>query len=251
MKVLSLIITYMISTTMVLAQHTVSSARQDLHQIFSQLENVSEYQKLKSENLSSSSNTCDQIDTSVIIKKVDKRLAKARRSNETLSKSISSETKKFKRIKKRQARMTKRILKKQKRISKYYKKAVKLNPELTREEFVLGLRESLNPLIVQNGIKQIVSLLTDAGSMENYLLTMKSNLVTCESELLGDNSGLIYLIIFIGVPVLAIIASLVALIAGAGTFALWSFLGAIAILVVFFLIGNLSNKLFIPNKEEV
>jgi hypothetical protein len=235
----------MISTTMVLAQHTMSSARQDLNQVFSQLENVSEYQSLKS------TNSCEELDKSILIKKIDKRIAKAQRRNESLQKSLTKEIKKYKILKKRQSRMTKRILKKQRRVTKYYKKALKLNPDLTREDFVSGLRASLLPTVVQNGVTEITSLLTEAGSMENYLLNMKSGLLTCDKELMSDNSGIIYLIIFIGVPVLAIIAALIGLIAGAMTFALWTFIGAVAILVVFFLIGNLGDKLLILNEEEV
>jgi len=243
-KITALIITYMISTTLVLAQHTMAGVQSDIYQVFSQLNNTTEYQKNKS-------NSCESQDTQELLRKIDIRIKKARASNETLAESIKKESKKFKQVKYRQAKMTKKILKRNRRVNKAYRKAKVSFPELTFKTFVKELRASLNPSHVTSGLIQLESVLTNAGSMESYLLTMKNSIETCETLIDGGNSGLIYLIVFIGVPVLAIVSALVALLFGATGWALWLFVGAVAILLVFFIIGNLGSRLFVKNKEEI
>ncbi len=243
-KITAFILTYMISTTLVLAQHTYANVQSDIYQVFTQLNNTTEYQKNKS-------NSCESQDTKELLKKIDTRIEKARSSNESLSESIKTESRKFKQVKYRQAKMTKKILKRNRRVNKAYRKAKKSFPELTFKDFVKGLKDSLNPIHVTHGLNELESILTSAGSMESYLLTMKNSIETCETLVDGGNSGLIYLIIFVGVPVLAIISALVALLFGAVGWALWLFIGALGILLVFFILGNLGSKLFIPNKEEI
>jgi hypothetical protein len=243
-KIIALLLTYIISTTMVLAQHTNASVQSDIYQVFTQINNVTEYQKNKS-------NSCQSQDTKELLVKIDKRIERARASNESLSESIKNESAKFKRVKYRQAKMTIKILKRNRRVNKAYRKAKQSFPQLTFKSFVKELKDSLKPIHVANGLAELEKILTDASSMESYLLTMKNSIETCETLIDGGNSGLIYLIIFIGVPVLAIVSALIALLFGAVGWALWLFVGAVAILLVFFIIGNLGSKLFIPNKEEI
>ena len=241
----TLILTYLISTTLVLAQHTNASVQSDINQVLNQINNVTEYQSIQK-----SQNTCESSDVKRLVKKIDKRIAKARKSNETLESSIATEVKKFKKLKYRQNKMSKRILKRKRRIKRAHRKMKKSFPKLTRSEYVKKLKASMSRSHIESGVADITNLLTVAGSMENYLLDMKHKIETCEEVLDGGNSGLIYLIIFIGVPVLAILASLITLIFGATTWALWLFIGAISLLLVFFVLGNLGKSLIL-NDEEV
>ena len=244
-KIASIIITYMISTTLVLAQHTFTSAQSDLNQVFAQIENVNQYQKL-----TKSTNSCESIDKKELIKKIDKRIAKAHNSNETLEESLEIETKKYKKLKVRQSKMVRKILKRNRRIKRAYKKVKKQNPEITRAEFVANLKESIKPSTLDAGISELTEILTSAGSMESYLLNIKSGLNTCKNTFVDGNAGMIYLIIFVGVPVLSILVAIFALLFGLFSLALWLFVGAVAILIVFIVIGNLSSKLLSVNEQE-
>ena len=70
-KISTLVFTYMISTTLVMAQHTNASVQSDINNIFAQINNVNEYQKINK-----SENSCESVDKKELIKKIDKRIAK-------------------------------------------------------------------------------------------------------------------------------------------------------------------------------
>lgn len=240
-KIMAFIITNMIATTMVFAQHTRSSATSDINQVIESYSKISEVQKNKGMQ-------CTQRTVKKLVRKIDQRIAFAQNTNETLDQSITKELKRFELVKDRQVRMTKRILKRRWRIKHAYKKMRRNHPSMTRSDFVKGLKNSISEEKLQEQESQLVSAISISGSMENYLLDMKEKVMNCDETFFqGDTMGIVLLILFIGLPVLSILSALFALIFGAYWWALGLFAFAVVMLLALFIWSNVERVS--PKKE--
>ena len=247
-RIAAFILTNLMATTMVFAQHTRSYYENDMQTILSGLENIQA-------NSNKSQNECSPRTQNLILNKIDKRIAQAKNSNESLENSIAMELEKFENLKKRQVNMTKRTLKRKWRTHLAYKKMRKSFPSLTKNEFIRNLRNSISPEKTFAETELLKETLFNAGSMENYLLEMKEKIQNCDATFFdGGTMGLIYLILFIGLPVLSIIAALFAVIFGAFAWALGLTIFAVGMLLIFFIWANIgkfqSNEQSRPESEE-
>lgn len=242
-KLMAFLITNMIATTMVFAQHTRANLTSDMHQVMTNYSKLSEVQVNKSTQ-------CSQRTVNKLVKKIDQRIALAQDTNETLDQSITKELKRYELVRDRQVRMTKRVLKRRWRVRRAYKKMRRNHPEMTRAEFVDGLRNSITTESTQDQRIALVDTITSAGSMENYLLDMKDRVLSCDMNgLQGDTMGIVFLVIFIGLPVLSILSALFALIFGAFWWALGLFVFAVVLLLVWFIWANVER--IAPAEEEI
>lgn len=242
-QVMAFIISNMIMTTMVFAQHTKATVTSDINNVLNSYEKLASAQTQKSMQ-------CSERTTKRIVTQIDKRIAKAQRTNETLEESIQIEMAKYERVRSRQIRMTKRTLKRWWRVRRAYKKVRRTHPTLTKREFKEKLRDSISPEKTQEQKTLLISSLTEAGSMENYLLDMKEKVLNCDEVYFqNDNSGLILLIIFIGLPVLSILSAIFAVVFGAFWWALGLFVFAVVVLLAVFIWANV-ERLNINEKED-
>lgn len=242
-KIMAFLITNMIATTMVFAQHTRSNITNDVTQVLNNYSKLSEVKFNKSTQ-------CSQKTTNRLVRNIDRRIDQALRTNETLDESIAKELKKYSVVRGRQVRMTKRILKRRWRVRRAYKKMRRTHPELTRSEFVKNLRSSITKESTEIQKLALINTLNEAGSMENYLLDMKDRVLNCDTNAFqSDSMGIVFLIIFIGLPVLSIISALFALIFGAYWWALGLFAFAVVLLLVWFIWANVESAT--PPEEEI
>ena len=192
---------------------------------------------------------CNQRTVKKLVRKIDKRIALAQNTNENLDQSITKELKRYELVRDRQVRMTKRILKRRWRVRRAFKKMRRNHPSMTRSEFVQGLRRSITVERTQEQKEYLVSSISTAGSMENYLLDMKEKVMNCDEAFFqGDTMGIVLLILFIGLPVLSILAALFALIFGAFWWALGLFAFAVVMLLALFIWSNVERAA--PDRED-
>jgi hypothetical protein len=236
-RIFAFIITNILATTLVFAEHTKASVNSDLSRILNAYSNITEGAHNKS-------NKCSRRNINKLVNKIDARIDKANLSNKTLEESISHEVARYNQVRVAQIKMTKRILKRNRRINRTYKKVRKSNPTLTKSDFVKKLKSSILVETTAAGVASITSALTEAGSMVNYLVDMKDKVLNCnqsEAKLEGFDFGWVWLILFIGLPILTLITSLFAVLFGAFWWALGLFAYTVVGLLVYFIWANVSS----------
>lgn len=233
-KVTIFVMCQMILTTFVFAQHT----RVD---VTAQIQGVVNYTyKLQAQkNL----NQCSDKVKSFVLPRLENQIEKAKNSSESLEEAIVSYQNKFSYLHYKQAKKTKRLLKRNRKLNRIYRNVKKSNPELTFNQMVANLKYSRSVERRDRGLAMIETELLSAGSLVNYLESLKENINNCVmGETLldtdGGNMGLILLILFIGLPVLSILAALITLVIGAFGWALGFFLFAVVMLAALFVMAQ-------------
>lgn len=238
-RIIAFIIMNMMATTLVFAEHTKASLNNDLSRILNAYSNITDQARNKS-------NQCSMVKTNKLIKKIDARIALAQNSNESLDESINKEINRYYKLRSFQVKMTKKILRWNRRITRAYNNVKKSNPELTRSEFVSELRASITKTRTIERVESIKASLIEAGSMVNYLTDMKDKLLNCNAEKAlsqdkGFDIGWLWVILFVGLPVITLLTSLFALIFGAFWWALGLFAYTVVGLLVLFIWGNVAR----------
>lgn len=235
-KLIAFVLTNLMATTFVFAEHTRAHYQNDIQTILNGLDQVNAEVQNKS-----LIRQCSPKMTRVLVKKINQRIAKAQNSNESLNQSIEIELEKFSKLKIRQAKMTKKTLRWRWRTNRAYKKMRRSFPELTKAEFINNLKTSISTETVSLQKEELRQVLISSGSMENYLLDMRDKIENCDQAFFDNSTmGLIFIILFIGLPVIAILAALFAVIFGAFAWALGLTIFGIGMLLIFFVWGNLS-----------
>jgi hypothetical protein len=244
-KIVSLVLTYLMSTTLVFAQHTRSSIE---HEIQHTVEIVKQAQAA-----TTNPKTCTAQEKRKMLRKIDRKIRRAQRRNESLDTSVYKMQKKYDRFKKRQVRKTNRILNNHKRLNRMYRKLAMNNSELTKEALVDELKLSIAPETIEQERENITDKLLRAGSMENFLMDAKEFINNCDNvnkSIEGsDTWGLVLLILFVGTPILAILVALFALIFGAFKLALGLFIYAIVMVGVLLIISNVGGSNLVNSEE--
>jgi len=234
-KLTSLILTYLMSTTLVFSQHTKSNIDIEIQKTISIIKDVKD----------SKTKSCTPKEKNKLLKKIDRRIRRAYRKNESLETSVYKVTKKFNRFKNRQIRKTNKILRKQRRINRVHRKLAQHHPEMTKDLLVEQLKHSIDPTTIALEKDAILNKLVQAGSMENFLLDAKDFIEQCEKGYSsiegGDTWGLVLLILFVGTPILALLISIFALIFGAFNLALILFIYTIVMAGVLVLMSNIGK----------
>ena len=236
-RILAFIITNIMATTLVFAEHTKANINSDLSQVLNAYSSITEGAHNKS-------NRCSKRNTNKLVRKIDARIDKATSNNETLDESISGEVARYSQVRVAQIKMTKRILKRNRRINRAYKKVRRSNPELTKSDFITKLKNSIKVETTTAGIASLTNTLIEAGSMVNYLVDMKDKVLNCDYsqvKLKGFDFGWIWVILFVGLPILTLITSLFAVLFGAFWWALGLFAYTIVGLLVLFVWGNVAS----------
>lgn len=236
LRFLSFIISFFISTTLVFAQHTIS--------YYSPMRLTSESQQLLS-----AKNACSPVNKTKILKKLKRKIRTAERKNETIDKSISRILAKYDKHRKKEIRKIERVLRSERKTDKLFSKLSQNNPNLTKEIMVDKLLTSTSEVQTLETKKNIQNELLSYGSYSLFLKDAYTKIEKCDQERSVaslDNQGetlyLILLILFIGTPILALIAAIVVLIIGMFSLALWLAVYAVGVLAIFFVISNLGNK---------
>jgi len=232
-----LLMTYMISTSLVFAKHTRIYSEVAISNVFTMAQDLSVAQGFNK-------NQCNSKLNNKLVKKLNRKIAKALRKNEDVEATITKKTKIFTKVEKQLGKKVKRILKSKRKARKLFKKLSKSNKSLTKESMITKLKNSLIPAKGSNMKEMITSELLAAGSLANYLIQIKEDIQSCSFDTFNKNKGggLVMLIVFIGLPVVAIIAALFALIFAAWWSALGLFIFAIVFLGIFIIISLLSDK---------
>ena len=236
-RIFAFIITNILATTLVFAEHTKAGINSDLSRVLSAYSSITDGAHNKS-------NKCSKRNINKLVNKIDARIEKANLSNETLDESISKEVARYNQVRVAQVRMTKRIWRRNRRINRTYRKVRKSNPALTKAEFVNKLKSTISLETTTAGIVSITSALVEAGSVVNYLVDMKDKILNCnqsEAKLDGFDFGWVWVILFVGLPVLTLITSLFAVLFGAFWWALGLFAYTVVGLLVYFVWANVSS----------
>jgi hypothetical protein len=242
-RILAFIITNIMATTLVFAEHTKASLNSDLSKVFNAYSDITDGARTKS-------NKCSKRNINKLVGKIDARIENANTTNETLDQSIAKELSRYSQVRKAQIKMTKKILRKNRRINRTYKKVRKSNPELTKSDFVQKLKSSITKEMTATRINSIIMALTQAGSMTNYLIDMKDKVINCDyasMKVKGFDVAWIWIILFVGLPVIALIVALFSLLFGAFWLALGLFAYTVTGLLIYFIWANVTR--FNPTNE--
>ncbi len=247
MRIIAFILTNIMATTLVFAEHTKANFNSDLSRVFDAYSSITQGARNKS-------NQCSNSQTNKLVRKIDSRIEKARLSNETIEDSLKKELIRYEKVRRAQIRMTKRILKRNRRINRTYRKVKKSNPKLTFVDYVKELKASVTTKRTEQRIASITETLLEAGSMENYLVDMKDRILRCDFSKVdgsGFDIGWVWVILFVGLPILTLITSLFAIIFGAFWWALGLFAYSVIGLLILFTWGNISLNRSSDDQEEV
>lgn len=244
-RFIAFIISNMIMTTMVFAQHTQGSITRDLNLV---MNNYSQVVKMSSDK----SLQCSDKVTNRIVKNIDRRIQQAQKSNETLDESLAKELARFDAIKSKQTKMTNWTLKRWWRTRRAYKKMRRNHPSLTKAEFKNKLRASVSREETQKQRNFLIAEMTSAGSIENFLMDIKEKVINCDGTYFeNNNKGLILIILFIGLPVLSIISALFAVIFGSFMWALGLFVFAVVMLLAAFIWANVETVIPLEKDDDL
>jgi exonuclease VII small subunit len=230
-RILSFIILNMITTTFVFAHHTRMNVTASVYDAI----NFS-----KQMQADKSFNQCSDKNKSHILNKLDGAIARAENSDASLEESIQTYQKKFRYLHYKQRKKTRRVLRWNFRVNRMYRRVKKANPEITFNEMVAKMKYSISIERRDKGLQMVEDSLNQAGSLTNYLYSLKEQVLNCEigKAMLndpGNGLGITLLILFVGLPVLSILGALFALIMGAFWWALGFFLFAVVMLAALFI----------------
>lgn len=233
----NLCLTFIMSTTFVFAKQTqIDTDKQisDVLNLSSQLKN----QK--------SINSCDPRTQRTLVKYVNRSIEKEKKNPTSLDKAITKYQKRYSYVHYKKAKKTRRLLKRNRKLNRYYRKIKKSNPNITFKQMVANLKASRSIATKNMALAKIESDLIAAGSLLSHLENLKSKILDCSiNELAKDGSDtwyLILLIIFIGLPVLAVIGIIIALIMGAFAWMLWFLIFAVAMVAILVIIAQFPPK---------
>ncbi len=244
-KMFILLMTYMISTSLVFAKHTRINSEVAMGNVLVMAQDLSIAQGFNKSQ-------CNEKLNNRLVKKLDRKIAKALRKNEDVEVTIAKKIKLFTKVEKLLGKKVKRILKSERKTKKLFKKLSKNDKDLTKDSMISTLKRSL---LATNGIntkEAITSELLAAGSLTGYLSQIRNDIENCSFDSLSKNggSGWVTLILFIGVPVVSIVVALFALLFASWWLALGLFILAIVLLGVFIIISIIQGKKKSSNSKE-
>lgn len=244
---INLILTFLMSTTFVFAKQ----ARTNLDSEISKVLNASgDMQSNKSIN------SCNPRTQRYLLKTVNKSINKEKRNPTTLETAIKRYQIKYSNTHYKTAKKTNRILKRNRKLNRYYRKIKKNNPETTFKGMVADMKESMTKETRLRGLANVETTLVKAGSLLNHLEDLKLQIADCSiNQKLkgGDTWAIIQAVIFIGLPVIAILSLIITLIMGAWAWALGLLIFAVVMLGIFVIIGQFGSKNLTylkPEKEK-
>jgi hypothetical protein len=242
-KILTLILCFMMSSTMVFAEHTKANISADIFSIIDYTNSLKNQKNIQQ---------CSPKVQVTLLNKLESQIVKAKNSTETLDESIARYQQKFSYVHYKQAKQTNKLLRNNRKLNRVYRKTVTSNPNLTFNQMVENLKYSISNERKVAGLERIESELIEAGSLVNYLEILKSKIENCVDGapmLDGDTMGIILLILFIGLPVLSLLAALITLVIGAFSWALGFLIFAVAMLAIFFIWAQIDKSVVLNSNQ--
>lgn len=200
LKLLNLVLMFLITTPLVMAQHTIA----DQQQLISEANEVQELAEVID------GKSCKERVVRKATRKIERQKRRALRRGRTIEDIIAKNEKKTRRVLESKNKMLNKILKKERRVKRLYKKTIK-NNELSLDQFKEHLKGMITEDVVSQAQLVVRDMMGGATTVEQYFDYLLQKVANCnyakkkvKSRMIADVDvgGFILATILIGVAVL-------------------------------------------------